>query len=267
MISLFHASFLFFLTSVSCCHSFLHSSFLPLLHLLFHYFPFKFHISFCLLFSLFLYHLLPFLFYIYFFSLILSYFLASFLRFMLLFSFFSFILNYKVVSIFCYSLHCYSLLSYFNPFSSHTLFSAFLLLFLPLFLLFHALYTLYLRSFLPFFCYSMLTFLYPPSQFHLGVSVFVYTGESFCSRIEMPCNYEARGKYHLSGDAISSWLIVIALSLTIRGTANELAPTSILREILSYASTIHRIRRYAKSLKARLAAESKSTFSKLLHES
>lgn len=40
----------------------------------------------------------------------------------------------------------------------------------------------------------------------------VYTGESFCSRIEMPCNYEARGKYHLSRDAISSWLIVIALS-------------------------------------------------------
>lgn len=111
----------------------------------------------------------------------------------------------------------------------HILILSLFILYFPLsssLLLFHAFYTLFLRSFLPFFCYSMLTFLCPPSRFHLGVPRYirVYTGESFCSRIEMPCNYEARGKYHLSRDAISSWAHCYRSLLLFRGTTNELTP-------------------------------------------
>lgn len=71
------------------------------------------------------------------------------------------------------------------------------------------------------FLYPILTFLSIRRR-NFTLDIRVYTSKSFCSRIEMPCNYKARGKYHLSCDAISSWFIVIALSLVIHRTVNEL---------------------------------------------
>lgn len=204
----------FFLTISSLLLS-CHSCSLPFfLFCVLHHFLLSFFICFSLykfpffLLSLFLYHLLPFFSHIYFVS-SLIFFHASLPLFRILrhYFLFSFILNYKVVSVFYYLLRFY-----------HTLILFVLTLYFPLLSscfyphFFHAFYTLFLRSFLPFFCYSMLTFLCPPSQFHLCRCIRVYTGKSFCSRIEMTCNYEARGKYHLSRDAISSWLIVIAFS-------------------------------------------------------
>lgn len=169
------------------------------------------------------------------------------------FTFLSFILNYKVVSVLflLFSSRFYHSLIPFLPTSYFPLLSS---RFYPHFFSFMHFTPFPLRSFLPFFCYSMLTFLCPPSQFHLGVpgSIRVYTGESFCSGIEMPCNYEARGKYHLSGDAISSWLIVIALPYYSPGPANELAQHRFYVRFCPdnpSDTTIH------KKPKARLAAE------------
>ncbi|KYQ52201.1 hypothetical protein ALC60_08816 [Trachymyrmex zeteki] len=60
----------------------------------------------------------------------------------------------------------------------------------------------------------------------------------FCSRIEMLCNYEARGKYHLSRDAISSWLIIIALKYIKHdyiadGTCNMSELHAVFRTVIS----------------------------------
>ncbi|KYN43868.1 hypothetical protein ALC56_01738 [Trachymyrmex septentrionalis] len=86
----------------------------------------------------------------------------------------------------------------------------------------------------------------------------------FCSRIEMPCNYEARGKYHLSRDAISSWLIVIALSYY-RGMANELV---LHRFYARFCRVPLQSIGYSDIQKAEGRRElGKSTFSKLLYES
>lgn len=77
-------------------------------------------------------------------------------------------------------------------------------------------YTLFFALSFHLFVFYANFSLCPLSQFQ----VFEFT-RSFV-HLEMLCNYETCRKYHLSCDAISSWLIVIALSLAICGTVNEL---------------------------------------------
>jgi len=167
-----HNSFVSYIASFFLKHHFLllfcHSYTLPFFpsafYILFRLFSFASHYTIFFFFYCFLVSLSPTSFFLsYFFSLVYFHFLSSFPHFTSLF--FSFILNDKDI-LFLLS----SLLLYFIPL--YILFSALLLLFLPLLLLFHAFYTLFLCSFLPFFCYSMLTFLCPPSQFHLGMPVY-----------------------------------------------------------------------------------------------
>lgn len=190
--------------------------------ILFYPLPFESHnFLFCLLLSEFLHHLLPLFFHIFFPpSLLFTLSCLPSVFYVHYFMFFSFIL--KVVSVFCYPPRFYHTLI---PFLLHPIFRFSLSSFLPSLLLFHAFYTLFLRSFLPFFCYSMLTFLCPPSQFHLGVPVvFAFTpAKAFVRELKCPAITRLAGSITCR---VTQFLrgSLLSLSLTIRGPANELAP-------------------------------------------
>jgi len=101
----------------------------------------------------------------------------------------------------------------------------------------------------------MLTFLYPPSQFYLGVSVFAFTlAKAFVRELKCPAITRFAGSITCQ---VTQFLrgSLLSLSLTIRGTANELVPhIDFTRDFVVYLD--NRIRQYTKSLKARLVAES-----------
>lgn len=234
-------------------------------YILFRPFSFAFHCTIFFTFFMFLYPLLHFF----------SYFLFTLSFFTLPCPLFAF-----YVTIFCSSLNYKVCLCYFLPSSSLLSLILFLFIFyFPLFsscfyplasilllLLFRAFYTLFLRSFLPFFCYSILTFLCP--QFHLRAGVFAFTlAKAFVHELKCPAITRLAGSITCR---VTQFLrgSLLSLSLTIRGTANELAPhrfyarfCRVPRQSIGYGDT------QKVEGPAGRREPGRSTFSKLLHES
>lgn len=132
-------------------------------------------------------------------------------------SFFSFIFNYKIVSVSCHLLHFYHTLIfflltlYFPLFSSCSLYPHF-------FSFIHFTLSssvLSFRSFVFYANFSLSAIAISPR----GAGIFAFTpAKAFVRELKCPAITRLVGKYHLSCDAISSWLIVIALSYSSRNS-------------------------------------------------